>query len=78
MAYKPTGLVCQKEMVLGFMTDQGYGSINVPRWVEGTPERGFFTVGDAKSSQLEQGLKVVAYRCPQCEALRLYAPSSNE
>lgn len=79
MAYQPTCLVCQREMVLGFMTDQGHGaSVNLPRWVEGTPERGFFTTGDAKQSQLKQSLAVIAYRCPQCAALRLYAPSTSE
>lgn len=79
MADKPTCLVCDMEMVRGFMTDQGHGaSVNLPRWIEGEPERGFFTVGDAKTSQLKEGLRVVAYRCPQCEALRLYAPSGTE
>jgi hypothetical protein len=79
MAYKPTCLVCQKEMVLGFMTDQGHAaSVNLPRWCEGEPKRGHFTIGDAKYAQMETGYKVVAYRCPQCEALRLYAPSTNQ
>lgn len=74
MAYQPTCLVCQKVMELGFMTDFGhYNTVHLPRWCAGEPEKSFWT-GEAKSSQVKQGHKVVAYRCPQCKALRLYAP----
>lgn len=75
MAAQPTCLVCQKPMEIGFLTDIGHlDSIAIPRWCKGTPESSFWS-GEAKSSQREQGIKVVAYRCPECEALRLYAPS---
>jgi hypothetical protein len=78
MAGKPTCLVCQKEMELGFLTDMGdYQTIHVPVWCAGEPKPGFFS-GEVKSAQRRQGLKVVAYRCPQCEALRLYAPSNPQ
>lgn len=78
MAKTPICLVCQKEMELGFMTDLGEGdTIHMPRWCSGRPEPSFWS-GAAKRSQLRQGLKVVAYRCPQCEALRLYAPSTED
>lgn len=78
MAKTPVCLVCQKQMELGFLTDVGHGNmINLPRWCEGEPERSFL-FGEAKQSQRKEGLKVVAYRCPQCEALRLYAPSTHE
>ena len=77
MAAKPVCLVCEVEMVRGFMTDLGHHStIHVPRWCEGDPKASFWT-GEAKHSQREAGFKVVAYRCPTCEALRLYAPSSD-
>jgi len=77
MAKTPTCLVCQKEMELGFMTERGHAQIvNLPRWCPGTPEASFWS-GEAKSSQVKEGLKVVAYRCPECEALRLYAPSEH-
>ena len=76
MASKPTCLVCQKEMEPGFLTDRGHGpQTNLPRWCPGEPQRGFMS-SEVKRSQLDAGLKVVAFRCPQCEALRLYAPSS--
>ena len=78
MAAKPTCLVCQKEMVRGFISDLGHANIiHLPRWSEGEPQRGMFTIGEAKYSQQRAGLTIVAYRCPECEALRLYAPSAE-
>lgn len=77
MASKPTCLVCQNEMVRGFITDLGHAnSINLTRWCEGDPESSAWS-GEAKGSQIRNGAKVVAYRCPECEALRLYAPSAE-
>lgn len=79
MAAKPVCLVCQKEMVRGFMSDSADGgAIKLPRWCEGEPTRDFwakFSGGEASGKQLTAGYVVVAYRCPECEALRLYAPS---
>jgi len=78
MASKPVCLVCKKEMEKGFMTDKYDDSrYSMPRWCQGEPEPNFWT-GEAKKQQFEHGLKVVAYRCPECEALRLYAPSAGE
>ncbi|MFN0012839.1 MAG: PF20097 family protein [Phycisphaerales bacterium] len=75
MAQQPTCLVCHKVMELGFLTDLGHGNeVHIPRWCTGTPEPSFWS-GEAKTSPTKAGLKVVAYRCPQCEALRLYAPA---
>jgi hypothetical protein len=75
MATKPVCLVCKKEMEPGFLTDKGHGiTVHIPRWCAGTPEAPWIG-GEVKNSQQKEGLKVVAYRCPQCEALRLYAPS---
>lgn len=71
MAEKPVCLVCHKEMVRGFMSD---GGINLPRWCAGEPKAGILG-GDAKLAKARDGIVVVAYRCPECEALRLYAPS---
>lgn len=77
MASKPTCLVCKKEMVRGFITDLGHANyINLPRWCEGDPESSIWS-GEAKRAQVREGLKVVAFRCPECEALRLYAPSAT-
>ncbi len=74
MAAEPVCLVCQEVMLPGFLTDLGAGQIHQPRWCAGAPEHSFWT-GEAKLKQYESGLKVVAFRCPKCEALRLYAPS---
>jgi len=77
MAKQPTCLVCKKEMERGFLTDRGHAnSVNLPRWCPGEPQGSFWT-GEAKGSQAREGLTVVAYRCPECEALRLYAPSKT-
>jgi len=73
MAYTPTCLVCKKEMELGFLTDLGhYNTIHLPRWCAGEP-MGSIWSGEAKSAQASSGVKVTAYRCPTCKALRLYA-----
>lgn len=75
MAKNPICLVCTVPMVQGFLTDLGdMNTIHLPRWCEGDPKSSFWT-GEARQSQRKQGLRVVAYRCPMCEALRLYAPS---
>ena len=73
MAYQPTCLVCQKVMELGFMTDFAGRVITVPRWCQGTPKDSYWR-GEVLRSQAEHGIRIVAYRCPQCKALRLYAP----
>lgn len=74
MAYQPTCLVCQKVMELGFMTDfNAHASVRIPRWCPGEPENSFWS-SEVSASQAKQGVKVVAYRCPECKALRLYAP----
>lgn len=77
MAYKPTCLVCQKEMEKGFITDFNSGSVMVPRWCAGEPNPSFWAGGEANRAQVREGHKVIAYRCPECEALRLYAPSKS-
>jgi hypothetical protein len=78
MAKDPVCLVCHKKMEIGFMTDLGHlDSIHTPRWCPGEPQASFWS-GEAKKSQIKTGLKVVAYRCPECEALRLYAPSTHD
>lgn len=76
MAGQPTCLVCQKVMERGFMTDVSGSTINLPRWCAGEPTQSWFT-GGVKASQHHQGAVVVAYRCPECFALRLYAFDSQ-
>lgn len=70
VAKKPVCLVCEKEMVKGTMISAGDG---LPRWWEGEPRRD----GAAGAGGSRDGFVVVAFRCPACEALRLYAPSEG-
>jgi hypothetical protein len=79
MAKIPMCLVCNVAMEPGFMTDVARQEplsklVTLPRWCQGTPEPNFWNSG-VSVKQVEQGLIVIAYRCPECEALRLYAPS---
>lgn len=77
MAIKPTCLVCKKVMEIGFITDLGhFDTIRLPRWSPGKPKKSWLS-GEAKRSQINEGHKIVAFRCPECEALRLYAPSGG-
>lgn len=79
MADKPVCLVCKKEMEKGFMTDRAAGGIDIPRWCPGEPKQPGLAGGEVMDTQvITRGIKVVAYRCPECEALRLYAPSSGK
>lgn len=68
MAKKPVCLVCEREMVKGTMRAAGDG---LPRWHEVELARD----GASGAADSRDGFVVVAYRCPACEALRLYAPS---
>lgn len=76
MAAKPICLVCQVKMAPGFITDLGTDTTDIPRWCAGKPEKQGLT-GKARRTQAKAGLPITAFRCPQCEALRLYAPSTQ-
>lgn len=79
MAKTPVCLVCQKNMEPGFIADRTDSGPVLQRWCEGTPQEPptWFGVpaGELPDRQARAGLRVYAYRCPECEALRLYAPS---
>lgn len=75
MATKPTCLVCQKEMEVGFFVDVGFVQAQLPRWFPGVPKLGFHGAVPEKN---HPGHVILAYRCPECEALRLYAPSTED
>lgn len=72
MAYQPTCLVCQKVMEPGFVIDKG-GVLQpdlISRWYPGEPKEFFGSV----VKPTHKGCMIITYRCPQCKALRLYAP----
>ncbi len=81
MAGQPVCLVCKKDMEPGFIIDRTDTGATMQRWCPGTPKEPTkwlgIAVGDIATSQMATGVKVVAYRCPECEALRLYAPSTK-
>jgi hypothetical protein len=64
-------------MIKGFVAEIGGATTNLPRWVEGEPDPSWWTGGDAKFKQWSGGAKIIAYRCPECKALRLYAPDPS-
>lgn len=73
MAYQPTCLVCQKVMEVGYMIDAD-GAIlrhnKIPRWYAGEPKEFLNSV----VAPTKEGRMIITYRCPQCKALRMYAP----
>ena len=61
---------CRNKMQEGFIKDQGHGTIAVPTWVEGAPEKSFWT-GTKTSGKAQFTLQT--YRCPSCGYLESYA-----
>jgi hypothetical protein len=58
-------------MTEGFLLDEGYGESYAVSWIEGAPERSFWT-GVKKRGRARY--KVVSYRCERCGVLKFYAP----
>lgn len=67
-----TCLRCNIPLEPGFIADSGYAVIMQARWCPGEPQPSWFT-GEIRSSQVKQGLKIDAHRCPQCGRLELVA-----
>ena len=67
---------CKTEMEEGFIMDhEGHDSAHVSHWVEGEPEKSFWT--GLKTKDREK-LAVKTYRCDRCGYLESYAPASQE
>ena len=66
----PTCPKCQKKMEDGFIKDEGYGTVHASKWVEGPPEKSFWS--GTKTSGRKQ-VQVVTYRCTSCGYLESYA-----
>jgi len=62
---------CGTPMEPGFVLDQTYGGIAQSAWVDGLPERSFWTGVKLKG---HHRLPVTTYRCPACGYLESYAP----
>lgn len=58
----------------GFLLEQSRNFRGVTEWVEGKPEKSFWT---GIALQGKTRLKVETYRCPRCGFLELYAPGGD-
>lgn len=63
-------------METGFIPDFAYGAVLQMIWHPGDPKTTKFFSFDTQSVNLDRTKcrKVVSYRCPECNELRLYAP----
>lgn len=62
---------CQGSMETGVMLDKGHGdSLNTTEWLEGEPERSFWSGVKTKG---KERLPVRTYRCARCGYLESYA-----
>lgn len=61
---------CRHAMEEGFIRDQDHGSSHASNWVEGAPEKSFWT--GTKTSGKKQ-VQVATYRCDSCGYLESYA-----
>lgn len=67
----PDCLRCKTRMVAGYLLENGdYNSRTVTQWVEGSPEKSFWTGLALRDRDV---LQVATYRCPNCGYLELYA-----
>jgi hypothetical protein len=61
---------CRTRMEEGFIKDETYGQVLASKWVEGAPEKSFWT--GTKTRGKEQ-VEVRTYRCTGCGYLESYA-----
>jgi hypothetical protein len=67
---EPSCPKCRVAMDRGFVVDKDYGVKYAAEWVEGAPERSFWT--GVKTRGKDQ-FPVQVYRCPICGFLESYA-----
>lgn len=65
---------CSVQLQEGFLLETTRNGRCVTEWVEGKPERSFWTGVRLKG---KTRLKVASYRCPRCGFLELYAPTGS-
>lgn len=70
---QPNCQTCRERMVRGFVVDSMRNGISAAKWVEGEPQRSFWT--GIKLKGLKQH-PITAYRCPRCGLLAQYALES--
>lgn len=73
----PKCRTCSVELDKGFIPDYSHGAAFQSKWVEGDAEKAdrmmFMKMPGIKIPKLDEGIKVDAYRCPQCGLLEFYA-----
>jgi hypothetical protein len=67
----PNCPVCQVRMSAGFVLDKANNSTERVKWIEGTPEKSW----GAYVTKGRASFELVAYRCPQCAWVILFAPA---
>ncbi|MDX1420931.1 MAG: PF20097 family protein [Rubricoccaceae bacterium] len=70
-----TCIRCGGEMEEGYLLDETHGGYRTTRWVEGAAEKSIWTGLKTKG---RRKLPLTAYRCVQCGAVDLYAPTSED
>ena len=70
-AAEPACPKCSTAMEPGFVLDQTYGANTQSSWIEGAPERSFWTGVKLKG---RERIPLVTFRCPRCGYLESYAP----
>ena len=63
---------CRTTMEPGFVLDQSHGVMAQSAWIEGAPERSFWSGVKLKG---RERIPVMTYRCPRCGFLESYAPA---
>ena len=61
---------CRHRMQQGFLRDHGHGTIHTVAWVEGAPEKSFWT--GTKTSGKDKFV-LSTFRCTSCGYLESYA-----
>lgn len=70
----PTCPRCSIGLQEGFLLDHEQHARAVTMWVEGPPQKSFWTGVSLKG---RQSLTVVALRCPRCGYIELNAPAAT-
>jgi len=61
---------CQSDMERGFIMDNTYGGAATAKWIEGAPEKSFWTGIKVRS---KDEVEIMTYRCVRCGFLESYA-----
>ena len=61
---------CRNMMEEGFIADLTHGAVMTSKWIEGEPEKSFWTVTKTKG---KRQVEVHTFRCTNCGFLESYA-----